>query len=80
MFERCITTADVNAALLTGKVIEDYPTDKPYPSYLWLGHANSKTLHIVYADNHEENERIIITVYEPDPNLWSADLASRKKQ
>jgi hypothetical protein len=78
MFERAISTADVAAALVSGSVIEDYPTDTPYPSCLWLGFAGNRPLHLVFADNPGEGERIIITVYEPDPALWLADLATRR--
>lgn len=79
MFERGITTADVRMALDTGRVIEDYPTDTPYPSCLWLSCAGTRPLHVVYADNVTDGERIIITVYEPDPALWLADFATRRK-
>ena len=78
MFERGISTDDVVAALGDGRVIEDYPTDTPYPSCLWLGYAGDRPLHIVFADNHDDDARIIITVYQPDPALWSADFATRK--
>ncbi len=78
MFERGISIADVGAALASGRVIEDYPTDTPYPSCLWLGFAGNRTLHLVFADNPGDGERIIITVYEPDPALWLADLTTRR--
>ena len=78
MFERSISTTDVGAALASGRVIEDYPTDTPYPSCLWLGFTGERPLHLVFADNSGDGERIIITVYEPDPALWLADLATRK--
>lgn len=77
MFERSVTVADVELVLREGRVIEDYPTDTPYPSQLWLGRANDRYLHVVAAATGEE--RIIITVYEPDPALWSAEFTMRKK-
>lgn len=79
MFERGISEADVSAALAGGRVIEDYPTDTPYPSRLWLGYAHDKPLHVVAADNQQDNERIIITVYEPEPAQWGSDFATRKR-
>lgn len=78
MFERGISTADVRKALAAGKVIEDYPTDTPYPSCLWLGYVGNRPLHVVYADKPDDNERIVITVYEPDPALWLEDFATRR--
>lgn len=77
MFERGIAEADVQKALIEGKVIEDYPEDYPLPSCLWLGQFNGKPLHIVFADNAAKGERIIITVYEPDPKQWNADFTAR---
>ncbi|MCK2089818.1 DUF4258 domain-containing protein [Thauera aromatica] len=78
MFERGISTADVAAALADGWVIEEYPTDTPYPSRLWLGYSDGRPLHIVFADNQDDGERIIITVYRPDPALWADDFATRR--
>jgi hypothetical protein len=78
MFERGITQADLQAALSAGQVIEDYPNDYPLPSRLWLGYAGNRPLHIVYADT-PQGERIIITVYEPNPAHWTPDFTQRVK-
>jgi|PlaIllAssembly_1097288.scaffolds.fasta_scaffold471633_2 hypothetical protein len=45
-------------------------------SRLWLGYAGKRPLHVVYADTIQ-GERIIITVYEPDPAQWSPDFTTR---
>lgn len=37
MFQRGIGAEDVQHVLTTGKTIEDYPADQPYPSRLVLG-------------------------------------------
>ncbi len=79
MYERGITQADVEAALSTGMVIEDYPNDYPLPSCLWLGYIGNRPVHIVFAEDKPKGERIIITVYEPDPAQWSADFTTRVK-
>jgi hypothetical protein len=79
MFERSISVADIEQALAGGKRIEDYPDDTPYPSCLWLGRSGGRHLHIVFADNPVDDERIVITVYEPDPVRWGPDLATRKQ-
>ena len=50
----------------------------PYPSRLVLGWRGARPLHIVVADNIEDGERIIVTVYEPDPDQWEADFRRRK--
>ena len=75
MFERGISVAEVAQVLTCGIVVEDYPDDKPYPSSLSLAYSGSRPLHVVAATNGDE--RIIITVYEPDSTLWSADFSKR---
>lgn len=67
MFERGITETDIDSVLSNGQVIESYPDDYPLPSCLWLGYGNNRPIHIVFADNQQKNERVIITVYQPNP-------------
>ena len=78
MFERGFTEKDVRSVVETGENIEYYPNDSPYPSRLVLGWRGIRPVHIVVADNPEENEAIIITVYEPDKALWEPDFRRRK--
>ncbi len=77
MFERKITMADVRQVLVTGTMIEDYPTDTPYPSCLVLGWCGIRPLHIVVAHNKLDDETVIITAYEPDPAKWDKDFKRR---
>lgn len=77
MFERDISVEDVERTLETGTLIEDYPDDTPYRSGLWLGFAEGRPLHVVAARN--DGERIIVTVYEPDPALWSSNFSRRMR-
>lgn len=39
-----------------------------------LGLIQSRALHTMVADNDEDQETIIITVYEPDPQRWPGRL------
>lgn len=78
MHERGITEEEIEQAIINGKVIESYPNDTPYPSALLLGHAGTKAVHVVYADDLDEGIRIIITVYEPNPEFWHEDLKTRR--
>jgi hypothetical protein len=78
MFERQISKNDVKQALDMGQVIEDYPDDTPYPSCLILGWRGDRPLHVVAAYNAEDDEMIVITVYEPDPRRWDASFTVRK--
>ena len=78
MFERGITVLDVKEVVKTGKVIENYPGDKPFQSYLLLGFIKGKPLHVVTAVDNETKKAIIITVYEPDSKLWQVGFERRK--
>jgi hypothetical protein len=79
MFERRISEADVRQVLQHGETIELYPNDTPYPSRLVLGMINDSPLHMVAAYNGADDETIVITVYHPDPALWSADFRTRRR-
>jgi hypothetical protein len=77
MARRGILIADVRVVLTAGEVIEDYPTDTPYPSRLVLGWSGGRPLHVVAADDDANQETIVITVYGPDPAQWSPDFKRR---
>jgi hypothetical protein len=76
---RHIARREVEEALESGAVIEDYPSDKYGPSCLVLGYTKAgRPLHIQCT--HPVRARIkIITVYEPDPAEW-VDFTKRSRQ
>ena len=76
---RDISEADVRAVLTTGEAIEEYPDDTPFPSRLVLGWVGSRPLHVVAADDPEEEDTIVITVYEPEPNQWEVGFRRRRQ-
>jgi hypothetical protein len=66
-----ITLEDILFSVLQGEIIEDYPTDRPYPSCLIFGSAPSgAAIHSVWAYNVESGWAVLITVYRPDPERW----------
>ena len=76
---RGIGVAEVEQALANrSEVIEDYPEDKYGPSCLILGFTSAgRPLHVQCS--HSTRPLIkIITVYEPDAELW-IDLRIRRK-
>jgi uncharacterized protein DUF4258 len=79
MFNRGISDADVRNVIANGEGIEAYPADVPYPSRLMLGWKDGFPLHVVVAYNADDDQTIIVTVYRPDPDRWSADFRKRKK-
>ena len=78
MFRRHISEPDVRHVLETGEAIEEYPDDQPYPSRLVLGFCGTRPIHVVAADNAQDQETIVVTVYEPDPTRWDQTFKRRK--
>jgi hypothetical protein len=75
---RSIRSAEIEQAVTSGEVIEDYPDDKYGPSCLILGYTQSqRPLHIQVS--YPPNVKVI-TVYEPRPDEWEADLKTRKTE
>src|SRR5437016_5282116 len=75
-----ISEAEVREAVVSGEIIKEYPDDTPYPSVLILGFTrNRRPIHIVAAHEPEEDRAVVITAYEPIPELWY-DLRKRKRE
>ena len=75
-----IVESEVREAILSGEVIHEYPDDKPYPSVLILGFTgNRRPIHVVAAHDPEKDRAIVITAYEPIPELWY-DLRRRRRE
>lgn len=75
--QRGISIDDIISGISTGEIIEEYPSDYPYPSCLILGSAQNKAIHIV-ASTDTENIWLI-TAYRPDANSWESDFKTRKE-
>lgn len=74
-----ILEPEVYEAVGGGEVIEEYPDDKPYPSVLAFGTTKGgRPLHIVCACSRTEKLAIVITVYQPDPGLWTRNKRRKK--
>jgi len=70
---------EVFVSVFQGKVIEDYPDDKPFPSCLIYGDTFSgDPVHSVWAYNQENQWAVLITVYRPDPRRW-VDWRTRRR-
>jgi hypothetical protein len=78
MFYRAIGKDDILNVIENGQVITDYPQDRPYPSFLILGFADNRPIHIVIAIDNENQTAIVITAYIPDAGLWTSDFKSRR--
>ena len=77
LFQRKIRIDDVKAVLANGEIIEQYPTDYPFPSCLMLGHSVAGLpLHVVCGSNGVE--LWLITAYFPNPLEWTNDFRQRR--
>lgn len=66
-----IIDLEVEEAVFSGEIIEEYPDDKPYPTVLIFGKTKkNRPIHLVCAYNKEDEGIILITVYHPDPSKW----------
>jgi hypothetical protein len=79
MFEREAGAAAVRGVVRFGEVIEDYPDDTPFPSFLLLGSVAGESLHVVVARDPGDGRCYIVTLYWPDPELWEPGFRVRKR-
>jgi len=74
-----LTFDEIYFSISHGEIIEQYPTDKPYPSCLIYSQTFSEDpVHSVWAYNNQNQWAVLITVYRPDPERW-IDWRERKK-
>jgi hypothetical protein len=78
MLQGRIGESAIRKGIETGEVIATFPKDQPYPSRLLLGWSEGLPLHVLIAENSIDREMIVITVYQPDPDLWEPDFRKRR--
>lgn len=77
--QRSISREQIIQAVDTFDIIEEYPDDKYFPSFLVRAENQNIAFHVhIAADNQGDNVRII-TAYVPDPEAWSEDLRTRRE-
>jgi hypothetical protein len=74
---RRISARNIEDAVRSGSVIENYSNDPRGASCLILGMVGRRPLHVVCGCLDAE-EILIITAYEPDPREWENDWKTRK--
>ncbi|ANR71888.1 hypothetical protein AXF19_06335 [Selenomonas sp. oral taxon 126] len=79
LFQRGISIDDVMHTMTNGEIIERYPEDYPYPSYLIFGvTVKNAWLHVVCGISIDRLH--LITAYNPDPERWESDGKTRKEK
>lgn len=76
--ERGITLDDIEKTIMTGKIIEAYADDKPFPSCLISG-TDNKQIHIHVVLSSDKQFIYIITAYRPDDDKWTDNYTVRKR-
>jgi len=77
MFQRNISTDEIDQILQSCEIIKLYSEDKPCPSALVLGFWQRMPIHMVVAQC--EDHARLITVYHPDKGKW-IDFKIRKEK
>ena len=77
MFQRGITPESVRVVLDNPQVVAEYADDNPYPSRLLYAMVDQQALHVLVATT-DVSVKVIITVYRPDPLLWSPDFLRKR--
>jgi hypothetical protein len=68
MIKRKVNRQEIEAVILTGQIIEEYPDDKYTPSCLVYGKTKQgRDLHVQVSFPPTV---VIITAYDPDPKEW----------
>ncbi len=78
MRQRKISVSDILTVLNDFSIIKEYKVDKPFPSYLLVGFADKKPIHIVVGVNEIDFEIHLITAYIPDDLIWEDNYRRRK--
>ena len=77
--KRGISTIEVEQAIASGEIIEEYPSDKYGPSCLIFGlTTEGRPLHIQCTTSERPLIKVI-TLYQPDPREW-IDWRKRRTQ
>lgn len=78
MLERRVSPDDVRSVVDAGETIEEDASDRPYPSFLILGRAGGRVLHVVLGYDATREIGYVIRTYEPDPESWDPDWKTRR--
>lgn len=75
---RFIQREAIIGAVDTFELIESYPDDKYYPSYLLLGRSGADAFHVLFGVDVAGHNVRVVTAYRPSRDEWSDDLKTRR--
>ena len=77
MLQREIRKQEVKECIFNGEIVEEYHTDRPFPSCLIFSYTEAnRPIHVVCSMN--EGVLYIITAYEPNLFKWQEDYKTRR--
>jgi hypothetical protein len=77
--QRFITRETIIHAADTYEIVEAYPEDKYFPSYLLVGREGDDAFHVLFGADVEGRNVRIVTAYYPSPDEWEMDLKTRRR-
>ena len=76
--QRFITRETIIAAVESYEIVEAYPDDKYFPSYLLLGRRGEEAFHALFGTDVDGQNVRVVTAYYPSSDEWEADLKTRR--
>ena len=78
--QRLIARETIIHAADSYEIVEEYPEDKYFPSYLLLGRRGEEAFHVLFGADMEGQNTRVVTAYYPSPEEWEADLKTRRSR
>ncbi len=75
---RFISRKEILESVSHFEIIEEYPDDKYFPSYLVYSWNKGDIFHILFAIDVIENNIRVITAYHPDSQEWNENFKKRR--
>ena len=60
------------------ELVEGYPENKYFPSYLLPGREGDNAFHVLFGVDVDDQNVRIGTAYYPSPDEWELDLKTRR--
>jgi hypothetical protein len=76
--QRFIARETIIQAAENYEIVEEYPADKYFPSYLLLGRQGENAFHVLFGTDVDDQNVRIVTAYYPSPEEWEADMKTRR--
>jgi hypothetical protein len=75
---RSISRQTILESVASFEIIEEYPEDKYFPSYLIYARDRNSVFHVLIAVDVVGDNVRVVTAYWPSPEEWEQDLRKRR--